>query len=226
MFFKENPAIAIVLNDEDVLSLTKKDLSGANLVELRVDMFKREKNIEEVFSLAKEKFNLPLLCTVRLPEEGGKKRIPKRLNLYESVIPFCDFFDIEIMSKEGKELKNLLRNKKINLIGSYHCFSHTPSTEELEIIYEKGKALGMDIIKLATMVNDEKDLEVLLLFTLKHKKDNVIVIGMGEKGIPSRIVNPLFGSLITYASIREISAPGQIHLKEMVQIFKIMGIRK
>ncbi|MCX8034215.1 MAG: type I 3-dehydroquinate dehydratase, partial [Thermodesulfovibrio sp.] len=69
------------------------------------------------------------------------------------------------------------------------------------------------------------DLETLLLFTLKHKNDKIVTIGMGEKGIPSRIINPVFGSLITYASLKTKSAPGQLLLSDMINIFRTLGLR-
>lgn len=219
------PAIAVVLRDEDVLSIPEKQIQDADLIELRVDMFKDTENIRDIFFLAKKKFDLPLLCTVRSPKEGGKKQIKERLGIYQEVMPFCSFFDIEIFSDEAVFLRDLTVNSNISLIGSYHNFSHTLSCEELERIFEHGKSLGMDIVKIATMVNEKKDLETLLFFTLKHKKDRVIVLGMGDLGIPSRIINPVFGSMITYASINEASAPGQIPLKDMVYIFKILGFR-
>lgn len=225
MVLKNIPAIAVVLTDKDVFSLSEEDLKGADLIELRVDMFSQIENIEDIFALAKRKYGLPLLCTVRLPSEGGKKEIKNRLNIYENVIHFCSFFDIEIFSDEVFLLKKLIDGSDISLIGSYHNFINTPSLEDLEKIFERAKFLDIDIIKIATMVKEEKDLEKLLYFTIKHKNDKVIVLGMGQKGIPSRIINPVFGSIITYASLTEASAPGQIHLKDILHIFKVIGLR-
>lgn len=225
MNIKNKPAIAVVLKDEDVFTVSKETLSGADLIELRVDMFKEVDKVIDIFVLAEKKYELPLLCTIRLPQEGGKKEIKNRLKIYEAVMPYCSFFDIEIFSDEAFYLRKLTEETNINLIGSYHNFTHTPSLEEVEKIFDKGKTLDIDIIKIATMVNEQKDLETLLCFTIKHKNDNVIVLGMGQKGIPSRIINPVFGSLITYASLNEASAPGQIPLKELVNIFKVLGLR-
>ncbi|GLI52850.1 type I 3-dehydroquinate dehydratase [Thermodesulfovibrio yellowstonii] len=226
MFLQNIPAIAVVLNDKDVLSITKEELKGADLIELRVDMFEKTENISDIFEIAKRKYDLPLLCTVRLPEEGGKKEIKNRLDIYQTVLPFCSFFDMEIFSNEVSLLRQLVVKSNIILIGSYHNFSKTPSLEDLERVFERGKMLNMDIIKIATMVNEDKDLETLLFFTLRHKVDRIITLGMGQKGIPSRIINPVFGSMITYANFNEVSAPGQIHLKDMVHIFKVMKLRE
>ncbi len=229
MHLKNIPAIAVVLKDEDVLSFSKEELNGADLIELRVDMFQDTENIEnitKIFDLAQRKYDLPLLCTVRLPKEGGRKEIKNRLSIYEAVLPFCSFFDIEIFCEEVSLLKELTRKANLSLIGSYHNFEYTPKLDELETVFDIGKKLGIDIIKVATMVNDKKDLETLLLLTLKHKEDKIIVLGMGHKGIPSRIINPVFGSLITYASLNEASAPGQLSLNDVFRIFRILGLRE
>lgn len=226
MLLKNIPAIAVVLTDRDVLSIPQEELKGADLIELRVDMFEKTENISNIFETAKRKYGLPLLCTVRLPEEGGKKEIKNRLDIYKAVLPFCSFFDIEIFSSEASFLRQLVTKTSIVLIGSYHNFSKTPPLEELERVFERGQMLNMDIIKIATMVNKDQDLETLLFFTLRHKVDRIITLGMGQKGIPSRIINPVFGSMITYASFNEVSAPGQIHLKDMMHIFKVMGLRE
>jgi 3-dehydroquinate dehydratase type I len=48
---------------------------------------------------------------------------------------------------------------------------------------------------------------------------------MGRRGKISRIMAPLLGSVITYASLdpEEASAPGQLTIEEMQTINRIMG---
>lgn len=222
---KNIPAIAVVLRDNDVLTIEKQEISQADLIELRIDLFEHIENIEHIFREAKEKFNLPILATVRHPLEGGKREFNNREEIYKKALPYSDFVDLEILSEDTLSIKQLVKEQDKILIASYHRFDLTPSIDELEDVFKNGQRLEADIVKIATMVHNSSDLETLLLFTLKHKKDNIVVIGMGEKGVPSRIINPIFGSLITYASLREASAPGQINLKDLVKIFKTLGIR-
>jgi 3-dehydroquinate dehydratase type I len=222
---KNIPAIAVVFTDKDVYTAKKEEILEADLIELRVDLFEDIENIEDTFKLAKVKFNLPILATIRILSEGGKREFSEREDFFRKVLPYSDFVDLEIFSKDVTSIKRAIREYGKIMIASYHRFDLTPSLEELEAIFTEGKTLESDIIKIATMVNDPLDLEVLLLFTLKHRKDNIIVIGMGEKGIPSRIINPIFGSLITYASFIDSSAPGQIPLRELIKIFKVLKIR-
>ncbi len=222
---KNIPAIAVVLRDRDVVSIEKEEILHADLIELRVDLFEDIENIENIFKKAKEKFNLPLLATIRNPLEGGKREFKYREEIFKKVLPYSDFVDLEILSEDTVSIKQLVKEQHKILIASYHRFDVTPSIDELEDVFKNGQRLEADIVKIATMVHNSSDLETLLLFTLKHKRDNIVVIGMGEKGVPSRIINPIFGSLITYAALRESSAPGQINLEDLVTIFKTLGIR-
>lgn len=222
---KNIPAIAVVLTDKDVISIEKNEISGADLIELRVDLFENIENIEDTFRMAKLKFNLPILATVRIPTEGGKRQFNKREEIFRKVLPYSDFSDLEIFSNDVNQIKKAIKEYGKIMIASYHRFDLTPSMEELDEVFSEGKKMGGDIIKIATKVNESADLEILLLFTLKHKEDNVIVIGMDEKGTPSRVINPFFGSLITYAALKTISAPGQIYLRDLMHIFKILGLR-
>ena len=45
---------------------------------------------------------------------------------------------------------------------------------------------------------------------------------MGELGIFSRIVCPLAGSFLTYASFEEKTAPGQLNIKKMREIYNLI----
>lgn len=162
----------------------------------------------------------------KVSKRRWKKEIPDRLSIYKKLTPYCDFFDIEIFSDEAKDLRKLSAQHSIKLIASYHRFDSTPSLDEIERVFEEGRRLNPDVVKIATMVNKKEDTERLLLFLLNHKNDKLIVIGMGQNGKVTRIINPVFGSLITYACLNTVCAPGQISLQEMLNIFMIIGLRK
>jgi 3-dehydroquinate dehydratase type I len=71
----------------------------------------------------------------------------------------------------------------------------------------------------------DDNLEVLRLIPYARQKGvKVIAFCMGEKGKISRIVAPLLGSYLTYAawSKGKEAAPGQMTIKEMMEIFRIV----
>ena len=69
----------------------------------------------------------------------------------------------------------------------------------------------------------EDNLKVLALIPYARKKRQAIVtFCMGEKGKMSRIFSPLMGAAWTYASLsrKQASAPGQLTIQEMRQIWE------
>ncbi len=224
----EAPLIAGVLTDTDVLTAKKDSLNSADLIELRVDMFEDISlcHIENIFRSAKENFKKPVIATVRDIKEGGQKKINDKISIYREIIPLSDALDMEISSEDFTEIKKLCIDFKKILIGSYHNFESTPDNTILESIISKGAEVGADIIKIAAMAKNRDDMVRLLMFTLKHKDKGVITISMGDAGLPSRIISPLFGSLITYGYINTSSAPGQMSVYELMDIFKRLKIRQ
>jgi 3-dehydroquinate dehydratase-1 len=221
------PSIACALNDRDVLTLESSQLESADIIELRVDMFENieERHILKIFRTVKERLNKPIIATIRDTSEGGQKEIKDRINLYKIVLPFSDFIDIEINSDIYEDIKKLCAENRKTLIGSYHNFLFTPDNNALEEIFLKGKNSGCDIVKIAVMPNNKEDMLRLIEFTLKHRKDPIITMSMGEIGLPTRVFNPIFGSLITYGYINTPSAPGQLSIREISQIFKMLKVR-
>ncbi len=114
------------------------------------------------------------------------------------------------------------------IILSFHDFTKTPALAELEGIKKQMKKYPADIMKFATFVRDDVDSKVLFQFLL-NKSDNeeMIVVGMGERGKMVRIVGPLLGSYLTYASTDFLqSAIGQMRIEELRKIYNDMGIVK
>ena len=87
---------------------------------------------------------------------------------------------------------------------------------------------GADITKIAVMPHSEQDVLTLLSATLEMKKTKgdrpFIAISMGSLGAISRLASELFGSSMTFASLNEGSAPGQISINNMRDILNILHI--
>ena len=174
---------------------------GASLVELRLDLIPNP----DIFSLVKMS-GLPVIVTDRRNKD----------NLIKAIEAGCDFVDIEVESPEKKKIIEKAKLNGCQVIVSMHDFEKTP--EKFSV--EKGNA---DLFKIATKVNSVEDCK-RLLDLLKNRNDR-IVLGMGKLGTFTRIVAPLLGSYLTYASINQITAPGQLNLETMHAIYKGMGLR-
>lgn len=174
---------------------------GAYFVELRLDLIPNP----DIFSLV-QMSSLPVIATDRRNKD----------NLIKAIEAGCDFVDIEVESPEKKRVIEKAKLNDCQVIVSMHDFEKTPE----KFSFEKGNA---DLFKIATKVNSVEDCK-RLLGLLKNKND-LIVLGMGELGTFTRIVAPLLGSYLTYASINQNTAPGQLNLEIMHAIYKGMGLR-
>lgn len=224
----QQPLIAGVLTDSDVSGLGVERLYSSDIIELRVDMFDSfaPAHVLEVFRSAREKFGKPIIATIRDVREGGNKEIRDRLEMYRIVAPEADAVDVEILSGDMlRQARALSSDKERLLIGSYHNFASTPPDDFLEEIVASGRQNGADVVKLAVTAKDDNDFIRLMLLTLRHKDRGIITMAMGDKGLPSRVFSPVFGSLITYGSVNKPSAPGQLSTTEMRDIFGKLKIR-
>ena len=63
---------------------------------------------------------------------------------------------------------------------------------------------------------------------MQKKGLKIIAFCMGEQGKISRVMAPLLGSYLTYASLNkgEESAPGQLTVKEIKEVFRILKIKE
>ena len=213
---------AVIVDGEDKKAISAAKRDGADLLELRIDCFKKrdalyiQKIIKDIKAV-----NLPVIATIRSKVEGGKAAISDnaRLGLFETIIPFVDAVDIELSSRQI--LKDIISqahrfNKKV--LVSYNNFKNTPEQKKLEAIIKNSKKAGGDIVKIATLARDKKDIVQLASLTVSH--ENIITIAMGRLGTLSRLLFPMLGSLLTYCSVTKASAPGQIPLKTTALLLK------
>lgn len=213
------PCIAAVITGGITTGAVRKAASlGAGLLELRVDTFTATQpgRLLASFEKLKKITKLPILLTIRSTKEGGQAELPdrERAALYRVLIPFADLVDIELNSSGiRKNVVDFAKRAKKRVIISHHDFESTPGDKKLRKIIESARASGGDIVKIASLVNTQDDLRRLA--GLLCSEDDLIVIGMGPLGKPSRVFFPMLGSLITYGSTTKSTAPGQMSLKEM-----------
>ncbi|TAN41159.1 MAG: type I 3-dehydroquinate dehydratase [Nitrospirae bacterium] len=221
------PLIAGSLTDDDVNTLESSAIGAADIIELRIDMFEKTtvQHVKNIFCKAVDKYKKPIIATIRSLAEGGRQEVEDRLAIFSNIINLADMVDVEIGSTGLlKDLRHLCDTHEKILLGSYHNFESTPDNNFLEGVFQKGKDLGVDIVKIAVTGKSRQDLFRLTEFTLKHRDDNIVSISMGDIGLPSRICSPLCGSLITYGYVTQPTAPGQISISELVYIFRRLKV--
>lgn len=131
----------------------------------------------------------------------------------------ADFVDIGIEADERllrHVIARIKKSSKTRIILSYHNFRYTPSLPILLKLCKKSFALGADIVKIATSAKRHSDNVILfeLAARLRMEKRKFIVLGMGGKGMLSRIGGVVLGGFLTYIALDEKkrTAPGQLIL--------------
>ena len=116
--------------------------------------------------------------------------------------------------------------KNIKVVVSNHDFERTPSKKELVTRMQRMQNLGADIPKMAVMPVDKSDILTLLSATdemySNYANRPIVTMSMGRNGVISRICGEFFGSAITFGSVTESSAPGQIPAAELSELLTIL----
>ena len=217
------PKIAVAIKDK-VTKETIKSLH-VDVLELRVDQF-ADLDIEYIVNDIRERKDIgpALILTVRNAEsEGGKSDISddKKLEIFQAVTPLVDAIDIELSSPIISKIIDLAKKNKKLVIVSSHNLTDTPEDAILEGVLQDAVKKGADIVKVATQANSIEDVNQLMMFTLKHKDDNVITMSLGNIGSISRLTFPSVGSLLTYSYIGQPSASGQVPLERLQQDLRL-----
>ncbi|MEM2599865.1 MAG: type I 3-dehydroquinate dehydratase [Thermoproteota archaeon] len=198
---------------------------GASLVELRLD-HAGEKQYEAVLKTV-ESSRVGCVATIRPSWDGGAYRGGEetRLRLFEKALeaPFR-YVDVEQKSSIVDKVSRLASEKGVGLILSRHEWAGTPSVETLGRILSRMRRRKADIYKIVTMVRSPVDEASLLFFLSRIRGSRVVCFGMGEEGLTTRILAPLLGGFMTYASYGEALAPGQVNLRRMVSIYRRMDV--
>jgi len=240
--------IAIPIKSDD-LNINKKIIESAldknpDLIEFRFDYINEAELITH--SLLKELMStlppkIPIIFTFRRKQEGGQYDLSRneRLDVLRHLIEVKpDYLDIEINSESEilKVVIDLAYDNKVNLIFSYHDFEKSVTYEETAEILNKfdeklKHELSIDgykingsifkIISTAEVIDDT--VQVLnICIKLSRQDKKFVCFAMGEVGILSRILCVKFGSLWTYGSLEEKTAPGQIKIEKIREIHQLL----
>ncbi|HEX59197.1 MAG TPA: type I 3-dehydroquinate dehydratase [Methanomicrobia archaeon] len=224
----KRPLIVGVLTDLYLSDAITAKRAGADILELRIDFLEERDvaRIREFVKKVKENVKLPVIATNRAKSEGGRFEgaEEERISLLEGVMEAADAVDIEL-STVLKDVRIVEKAKKLGIttIISFHDFTGTPSRDEISNIIEKMHELG-DVAKVAVTPKSLEDTLTLLELTLSSRgRKPVVTIGMGALGRHTRIVAPLYGSALTYGSVNESVAPGQMSVWELRKILDLLA---
>lgn len=215
----ERPCVAIAIQGPVPPAEIEAASDDPVLVELRLDALDKP-TPESLVDFVRPYTGFPLLATIRHAGEGGGWRgsEPARLACFQAVLPLVHAVDVEL--ETGSIAPDVIAAARASgrvSIGSFHDFEATPGADRLREVHGEGRDLGVDIVKIAARCQNSEDLRRLAEFTLAHRNDQVIVIGMGEYGLVSRVFFPALGSLVTYTFLGDPTAPGQLNCQDTLK---------
>jgi len=230
--------IPIIGKSEKEILEQANDLKAVcpDVVEWRADFYDNVEDIEKVNhvleNLRKYLPETPILFTFRSEKEGGQKAISKdyyvQLNKQIVATELVDLIDIELFTGDNvvREIIGFSHEHNVKVIVSNHDFDKTPPKEEIVYRLRKMQGLGADLPKIAVMPKNQNDVLVLLSATndmiQNYAKCPIITMSMAGIGLVSRLSGEVFGSALTFGSVKKASAPGQISAIDLRKIIQIL----
>jgi 3-dehydroquinate dehydratase type I len=192
----------------------------ADCVELRLDFFEQKFELDV---LLRERGDLPVVMTLRPPDQGGRSTLEpdERLEVLLGAASLgADFVDLEWDVATASAIADA-HAAGARVIVSRHDFSSMPADLAADW-WPRLAELGADVVKVVGTARTATDgLQVFRAFERATRA--TIAIAMGEAGLATRVLALRSDHcLLTYAALGEGigTAPGQITLDEMRQTYR------
>jgi 3-dehydroquinate dehydratase/shikimate dehydrogenase len=203
----------------DTVNAYRQAHPRADLVEMRLDRIK-DLDLDRLVA-ARGK---PKLMTMRSVRQGGMARPADR----EVVLARLQRAPIEYLDIEpdDADLPFLRRRGGPKRVLSWHDFQATP----LDLVKRLQWLRGMEpkaLVKMVTFADLAGDILRIRDLLRGAGDPRLIAFCMGPKGVPSRILAPLWGSAAHYAPRAGAprSAPGQVPIEDLLAIYRSDDLR-
>ena len=198
----------------DYLQLASK----YSFVEARLDLMRIDSEKINLLAMQCQKW----IATCR----PGKLSERERMVLLSAAIHAgAKYIDIEYEATHEyrQPLVELAKRRHCKVIISYHNYDETPDDETLNMIIDRSKGYGADLVKIAVMANSHADCAKVLSLYSRH--DNIVAFAMGETGKITRITSLFLGAEFSYASIDKAhqTAPGQLTVSQINSIIQLFN---
>jgi len=196
-------------------------LRSTPTVELRLDWLRNDAERAKLLAWAGKQNvgGAALLATCRRIAAGGKFGGSIEAQLYwlmQAREAGCGWCDVEVETL--RELPgNSVRGYPVpaRVLLSVHDFDRTPALPREIKVPEHGDVDAMKIAASARTIGDS-----VRLVKLARRSKNFVAVPMGEIGLPARILALREGSALAYAPVGEATAPGQVSLREMMELYR------
>lgn len=219
MFFMPNSLLCETVTGLSMADLrAARDAAVADMVEVRLDGVA---DLDVAGALQGRR--KPVVVTCRPEWEGGRFRGTEEERhriLAEALSLGAEFVDVEWAALHGLHTPgfgDIVQSDPARVVVSSHDFEGVPN--DLEGRARDMRRYGAAVIKVAVMPHALRDTLPLLAIGRGH---DAVVVGMGDAGVPTRLLASRFGSRWSYAG--NGVAPGQIPAERMLSVFRFREI--
>lgn len=205
--------------------------SSCSFAELRID-YLEPSEWSGIPQFAKD-FSGDLILTCRKVCDGGlwpDDQDAKREELLLSALQGgFSFVDLE-ENFESSKLVAAAKSQNTKIIRSFHDFQTVPADLESRLRAMKQKG---DLVKAAVMPQGMADVitlfEIGMNWTDRNAADesSLILLGMGDYGVPTRILAERMNSYLTFCSAKgKSAAPGHMNYQTLHELYRVDQIEK
>ena len=224
---------------DEILSQVQEAVQAkVDLIELRPDMWMKCSNISEdkyiatMVTFVEEVYSkvagMPVLFTWRTIGEGGETPLcgDNYTNLLQAIVDqgLVQAIDVELFAytEEIGSIMKQAHHQGMQTVMSYHNFQSTPDMETLHVYAERMVSVGAQVIKFALMPITNDDVLSVLQFTKelteRYPQLPRITMSMGQLGQMTRTCGHVFGNCLTFGTLGQASAPGQVEVAVLQQL--------
>jgi 3-dehydroquinate dehydratase/shikimate dehydrogenase len=189
------------------LVIARDAVSDADMVEMRLDTVADP----DVWAALRQR-KTPVIVTCRCRAEGGQfagSEEARRALLMAALEAGAEYVDLEWRSDFDEVVR--ARGGR-NIVLSHHDFTGVPA--DLGARLDAMLATPAAVVKVAVKATRLADCLTLRDQSRRHPDRSLVLIGMGDAGLPTRVFAARFGSLWTY--VGDAVAPGQVAVDRLV----------
>jgi 3-dehydroquinate dehydratase / shikimate dehydrogenase len=208
-------------------ALVQKALGETPTVELRLDWLESDRERHAFLGwLKRTRFKRAVfIATCRRRIGGGEFSGDAGAELFwliKAREAGCQWCDLEVETL-GELPENSIRGYAVppKVMLSFHDFRRTPQFTKNMKLPGRGET---DAIKVAAMARSIGDSTRIL--RLARTSRQLVVVPMGDIGIPGRILSLREGSALAYGSVAIATAPGQVHVRELKELYRAHQITR
>jgi 3-dehydroquinate dehydratase / shikimate dehydrogenase len=220
-------AVVAASTAEEFRARVRVALGETPTVELRLDWLANDTEREKALNWLKNYApkNAVFLATCRRRVGGGELAGGAEKELYwlrkatEAGCAWCDLEIETLQEMPGQTVESCRLPDKVLL--SIHDFQSTPMLPAKLKLAARGGATAVKVAAMARKLSDSTR-----LLRLARGSQKVVAVPMGEIGLPARILALREGSALLYAPVAAATAPGQVRLQELKELYRAHELTK